>query len=446
MITLDGATVYAGSPAGGRRAILRKVSLSVGRGQWIAVVGANGAGKSTLLSVLASLRPLDAGVMTFGHGHPATGILLQDPDNQLVTSSVAHELMLSLPADAGGEARERVAAASSRFGLDGLWRRNPHRLSGGEKQRLALATVWLGRPDLVLLDEPTAFLDATSTRRCVEFVRELHAAGVTIVWVGPSESSVVHADRVVCLDDGAVVFHGEAREWDSFPGRDALRFPDPPAASPRRGSGVALTFDGVYFDYDGHDVFTGLDLVVNGGECLGVAGDNGSGKSTLLLLAGGVLEPSRGRLERGASGPAFFLPQSPERMFFAESVREELSFGLRRLGLAEAEALRRASAALEGVGLDPAAVLPRQPFDLSYGEMRRVAFAVAGALEPSLLLLDEPTACLDPDGVALFYRVLERQRQAGTAVVVASHDPRALSACDRVVSLDGGAARERAPV
>jgi energy-coupling factor transporter ATP-binding protein EcfA2 len=200
----------------------------------------------------------------------------------------------------------------------------------------------------------------------------------------------------------------------------------------------------VAFDYDGRAVFDGLDLSVGRGECLGVTGANGTGKSTLLLLAGGALAPGGGRVWRepsppGRGGGVFFMPQSPERMFFAESVLEELSFGLRRLGITGDEAERRAESAIDAVGLDPARVLARQPFDLSYGEMRRVAFAVAGVLEPSLLLLDEPTACLDPDGVTLFYRLLARYRRAGTTVIIASHDPRAIAACDRVVSLDGDA-------
>jgi energy-coupling factor transporter ATP-binding protein EcfA2 len=123
-------------------------------------------------------------------------------------------------------------------------------------------------------------------------------------------------------------------------------------------------------------------------------------------------------------------------MFFAESVEEELTFGLRRLGVGGNESRKQAAAALDGVGLDAVSVLRRQPFDLSYGEMRRVAFAVAGVLEPALVLLDEPTACLDPGGVALFYRLLDRYRNAGTTVMVASHDRRALDACDRVVTID----------
>lgn len=449
MIRLDGVTVTVPSPRGPRRKILDGIQLHVERGRWVALVGANGSGKTTLLSVLASLVEPNEGSIAFdssGGRAPRVALLLQEPDNQLVTSSVRHELALSLPPGIGGEdAARRVAEAESRFELSALSARNPHQLSGGEKQRLALATVWLQDPDVVLLDEPTAFLDEPMTARCVEFVREAHERGATVVWAAPGESELEGADEVVCLDGGAVSFRGAPAEYREWPGRSALVPPPPPSprGAPSPGGDPEVEFDEVSFAYGrGAEVLSRFDLTVRSGECVGVAGDNGSGKSTLLLLAGGVLEPSRGRLvrrhSRAASGGeqhVFYLPQSPERMFFAETVREELTFGLERLGMGASRARERAAAALSEVGLDPGRFLEQTPFHLSAGEMRRVAFAVALSLEPSLLLLDEPTASLDPAGVAELYRLLERWRASRTTVVIASHDRRFLSACDRVVSL-----------
>jgi len=439
MITLQGATVSLPSPPHGRRTILDTINLNIRRGEWIALVGGNGAGKTTLLSVLASLVPLTSGELRFSDGGqaPRVGLLLQEPDNQLVTSSVLRELVLS--ADAGAD--DAVAEASRRFGLDNLWERNPHRLSGGEKQRLALATVWLQNPDIVLLDEPTTFLDEDATATCIGFVREMHAAGATIVWVSPGDLAIDDAQTVVCLDSGAVVFHGSKAEFDGWPRYQDHVFPQPPARADVTpdGGARALVFDNVSFGYGDGDVLTGLNLSVGAGECVGIAGRNGSGKTTLLLLAGGVLEPGSGtRTPAPSTGThrAFYMPQSPERMFFAETVLEELAFGLRSLGVTGREARVRAAGALELVGLDPDMFLERQPFQLSCGEMRRVAFAIAGVMEPSLLLLDEPTAGLDPGGVALFYELLDTFRRAGTTILLASHDRRALGACDRVVSLD----------
>jgi energy-coupling factor transport system ATP-binding protein len=177
------------------------------------------------------------------------------------------------------------------------------------------------------------------------------------------------------------------------------------------------------------------------GECAGVFGRNGAGKSTLLLVAGGALAPSAGRVERRAGGRVLYLPQSPEQLFFTETVHEEIAFGLRRARArsSSAEIDARVAESLRAVGFDPNEVMPRSPFELSFGEMRRVAFAVAHSLSPDLLLLDEPASCLDGAGRGVLDRLIAARLDAGAAVVVASHDGDHLRrACDRVVELRDG--------
>ncbi|HEX5131054.1 MAG TPA: ABC transporter ATP-binding protein, partial [Candidatus Krumholzibacteria bacterium] len=151
----DAVVIY---PSGEQPA-LDRVSLDIVPGSWTAVTGANGSGKSTLLGVIAGLIPLRSGGVVHGGGAACrVAMLMQDPDNQFVASSVAQELALSAASEA--PAREaRIREAAERFGLGTVLDRNPHRLSGGEKQRLALATVWLENPDVLLLDEPLAYLD-----------------------------------------------------------------------------------------------------------------------------------------------------------------------------------------------------------------------------------------------------------------------------------------------
>jgi energy-coupling factor transporter ATP-binding protein EcfA2 len=136
---------------------------------------------------------------------------------------------------------------------------------------------------------------------------------------------------------------------------------------------------------------------------------------------------------------AFYMPQSPERLFFAETVREEVAFGLERRGLQRHEAARRADEALSAVGLPPERFAERFPFHLSLGEMRRAAFAIAVALAPDVLFLDEPTACLDAAGVDALRALVARERDRGAAVAVASHDVSFLcESCDRVLFLREG--------
>ncbi len=434
MLKLTDATVVF---EGARHPALDRVSLHIPPASWTAIVGANGSGKSTLLSVLAGLLPLRSGSLERDgerEGTPRIALLQQDPDNQLVATSVRHELALSVPAGVTAEERAaRIAEAIPRFDLSHLLERNPHRVSGGEKQRLACATVWLERPDVVLLDEPLAFLDADARARVIDFVREAHAGGAAIVWATPGEDAGLARD-VIHLERGRVV----------------ARAPDVTAVNagslPRRVRApgeMVLSLAGTSFAYGDRVVLDSIDLAVAKGECVGIVGRNGSGKSTLLTLAGGALAPASGRIVRANDGPALYLPQTPERMFFAETVREEIAFGIKRLrqyrGAGEEPIAAIVRESVQAVGLDPDDMIERSPFQLSGGEMRRVAFAIAHAMAPALLLLDEPASGLDRAGRDVLASLLTARLDHGGAAVLASHDPNHLAGlCDRVLGLESG--------
>jgi energy-coupling factor transporter ATP-binding protein EcfA2 len=494
-------------PPGSRdpKTVLQSVSMEITSGEWVALLGPNGSGKTTLLHTIAGLIPASSGrVESVGVSReagrtPSVSLLLQEPDNQFVTSCVRHELLLSVPAGLTREdTNRRVEQAVERFGLAAFTGRNPHRLSGGEKQRLALATVWLQDPDVLLLDEPTAYLDDEAAVLCREFAEEARRAGVTIVWATPGGGELLHADRIFGLDGGRMRFTGTLDRLYAWAPGAAYEYVRPPvralaeeiadsmadsetagrllatagesttglaeritatlpaAASGVQGAGAAaekrgevdtvVRFSGVGFGYDGTPVIRGLELSVGRGVCVGLAGRNGAGKSTVLGLASGVYAPSAGTVDRLYARIAererqnvFYLFQNPERLFFAETVSEELLFGLERLGLPRDERERRSAGSLEAVGLDPASFLDRAPLTLSLGEMRRVAFAIALSLDPEFLLLDEPTSCLDPGGRSVLERILGDRRNRGKTTLVASHDASFLAGvCDRMVWLRDG--------
>ncbi len=430
MLTLRDATVVF---EGARHPALDHVSLSIPPASWTAIVGANGSGKSTLLGALAGLVPLRSGTLERS-GTPRVALLHQDPDNQLVATSVRNELALSVPLDVDAGARAaRIDDAIVRFDLAHVLERNPHRLSGGEKQRLACATVWLERPDVLLLDEPLSFLDADARARVIAFVRVEHARGAAVVWATPGEDREL-ARAVVYLEGGHLV------------AREPTMRSDPPSPIPKRaarmhGGEIVLRAERASFAYDGRVVLASVDLEVAKGECVGVVGRNGAGKSTLLVLLGGALAPASGRVARAEHAGVLYLPQTPERMFFAETVREEIAFGLSRTrrGLDAGRIDEIARESVRAAGLDPADVLARSPLQLSFGEMRRVAFAVAHSLAPALLLLDEPASCLDRAGRDVLAALVRARVDDGAAVVIASHDPGHLEGlCDRVLDLREG--------
>lgn len=197
-----------------------------------------------------------------------------------------------------------------------------------------------------------------------------------------------------------------------------------------------------------HDV----SLTVRRGEFLGLAGHTGSGKSTLVQHLNGLIRPQEGNVcalgfdlssKKGAAavkakvGVVF---QYPERQLFAETVAQDVAFGPRNLGLPQDEVARRVASSLARVGLDLAAIGDKSPFELSGGQQRRVAFAGVLAMEPEVLVLDEPMAGLDPAARRDFLELIGRLHDEGLTVVMVSHSMDDLAnCCDRIVVMNEGA-------
>ncbi len=464
---------------------LDDVSLEVEPGELCLLAGLSGHGKSTLLRAACGLVPhfyggrfagtvTLAGMDTREHG-PAqlgavAGALFQDPETQLVTSSVRSELALTLESrghGAGAVARgvEEVALA---LGIDGLLDRSVHELSGGEQQRVALGAALAGRPPVILLDEPTSQLDPVAGDELIGLLRRLNQEWETTILLAEHrlERCLSAADRVIALRRGRIAHDGDpasflewaARESPALqtPGaklftladlrplpvgvrqaRSSLRdrglLPDgDPAASPvvtptrrteRRSPKpvAALGLHGVWHELrHGPAILRGLDLTLHPGDTVALMGRNGAGKSTLLRHAAGLLTPTRGKIER--AGRVALLLQNPGDYFVHERVAEEASLD-----------------ALGAVGLQD--MTERNPRDLSGGERQRLALAiVTGAGDPpAVLALDEPTRGMDRESKAELAQELRRRAERGQAVIVATHDPEfAASVAERAVLLADG--------
>jgi energy-coupling factor transport system ATP-binding protein len=476
---------------------LRDVSLEVADGEFVVAAGLSASGKSTFLRAACGLVPhfhggefggrvVTGGLDTREHG-PAgiaavAGTLFQDPETQVVLSTVRAELALPLENRGHGAAAvaRGVEEAALALGIGELLDRPTHELSGGELQRVALGAALAGRPQLVLLDEPTSQLDPVAGDELVWLLRRLNEEwGTTIVLVEHRlERCLAAADRVLAFEGGRVACDRPPRgflEWAAerapalaTPGarlfaraglrpapsgvkeaRATLRAhglldapapvaPAPAPREPRRGllrgrrapagPAPALAFRGVWHERSGgRAVLRGVDFALAPGERVALMGRNGAGKSTLLRHANGLLKPTRGKVE--AAGRVALLLQNPNDYFLAERVDEEVD-----------------AAALERAGL--AELAGRHPRDLSGGERQRLALAiVSGGTAPAALCLDEPTRGMDRAAKGDLGADLRAAAAAGSAVLVATHDPEfAALTADRVVLLADGRVIADGPV
>lgn len=450
--------------AGRLRWAVRELTCRIEPGERVLLLGASGAGKSTLLHALAGVLGGDEDGEAEGRllvngcpphaarGH--VGLLLQDPDSQVILARVGDDVAfgcenLGLGRD---EIWRRVQDSLAMVGLDLPLEHPTSELSGGQKQRLALAGVIAMRPGLLLLDEPTANLDPAGVREVRDSVaRVLEHTDSTFIVI--EHRVAIWQDlvtRVIVLDAaGGVLADGPpdrvlaeqgaalaaAGVWvpgvaHTLPPRRERPAPGAPSLLNAKKLAIARTKRTLVAD--------NLDLDVPQGAALAISGPNGAGKSTLALTLAGLLRPMSGRVRasRGLSDGAAEDPirwksrelltrvgtvfQDPEHQFIAGTVRAELAVGPRALKLPEPEHRRRVDELLDRLRLDHLA--EANPFTLSGGEKRRLSVATVLATQPRLLVLDEPTFGQDfrtwQEIVALLGELID----AGTTVIAVSHD------------------------
>jgi energy-coupling factor transporter ATP-binding protein EcfA2 len=452
------------------------------------VVGPSGSGKSTLALAIGGMIPRDipaamGGLLSLDgreiRGLEPTavaarvGMVWQDPDSQLVMERVEDDVAFGLENRGWQRAamRSRVPEVLDEMGLAGLERERSRRLSGGQQQRLALAGALAPRPDILILDEPTANLDPPGAADFMERLAALRSErSTTIVLIEHLvEAAWPMADLILALDaDGRPIDFGTPREVER---RSARRLRDAgiwlPAAVERRiGAGDATAREwprpdlpvvdlasaqpvvaatDLRFGFDRNEpVIRDVNLRIDAGERVALTGPNGSGKTTLARLLVGLLRPDMGTVRLLGDDPARLSPaelarraqyvfQDPERQFLAQTVEEEVLLGLRF-------AVRPSARVLMGrLGLPLDRFGRRSPYRLSGGEQRRLSLAVALVREPAVLVLDEPTFGQDRNGYEGLLEILHERLGAGATLIAATHDRRFVAdATERTIELDDG--------
>ena len=465
--------VGAASPA------LRGLHLQVDAGELVMLAGPSGGGKSTAAKGLAGLlggsipgkvqgaveldgRPLLGGGAAFAPGEVA--LVQQDPDSHLCTLTVQDEVAFgpeNLCLDVE-EVRRRVDRALAAVGARHLLDRPTNELSGGEKQRVAVASMLAMRPKALVLDEPTANLDWGARRALLGTLLGLARSGAGPMVVAEHRLDVLYPEATEM-----VVLAGGRPKWRGTPAQMrgeaeglsmmGVRVPEAPALlglhrDKAQAGDAVLRVRGLVASYGERHVLDGIDLEVRAGELVALVGPNGGGKTTLLRCVMGLMEPQDGRVELAGADAggtpasqrarvAGLVFQSPDHQLFARTVREELEYGPRNLGLLSPQAYRRIEALARGYGLD--ASMGVHPFRLSHGQKRRLNIASVQACGGRLLMLDEPFIGQDILSVRAINARLQEAKAQGAAVVVVSHDLEALGAmADRAVELVGGRARE----
>lgn len=459
-------TYPAPSPQQPDTDLFRDLSLAVAKGETHAVMGASGSGKSTLCYLLAGLSRLTGGTMT-GEAHVAgfpvhnqspppgvIGSLFQDAATQLFNHTAESEVAWGLEA-MGVPPREigpQVASALAHFGLLDERYRPPWALSGGQQKRLALASVWAMRPQVLLLDEPLGGLDPAGQREVLESLTNLHRQGNTVLLTTQrldvaalaSQPWLLEAGTISPLPAGALQLPSQRliQAGVLYP---PDQWPDlTPAQEP--GRDIVVELEHVRFRYpDGHTALRDVNLSIPRGQFVALIGANGAGKTTLARHLNGLLTPAQGTLRilgRETSKRSIgelarsvsFLFQRPEQQLFSATVRAEVAYGPRQLHLPNL--IERVEAALTRFNLNDVADIP--PAILSYGAQRAVTLAALAALDAPILILDEPIVGLDGRGRARLLNWLAERRAAGVTLILITHEMPLAARADRVVLLENG--------
>jgi len=464
---------------------LKEIDLTIEKGEYVVLCGKSGSGKTTLLR---HLKPVLAphgkrtGTILFG-GIPMEqvsqrdqsakiGYVMQNPDDQIVTDKVWHELAFGLESLGCDQRtmRARVAEMACYFGIQDWFHRDVANLSGGQKQLLNLASIMAMQPEVLILDEPTSQLDPIAASDFLNTVRKINLElGTTVIITEHRMEDIFpHADRAIVMDGGRVVandtprnigrllyaqssdmfsamptpvrvFYGARGEGDCpltvREGRNWLSrsFSEPPAfpAIPvetlsEKTENPALSMKELWFRYEKNspDILRGVSAEIPAGSLYAIVGGNGAGKSTTLKAICGICRPYRGKVkifgkpvEKYKASELFggtlaMLPQDPKSLFVKKTVREDLE------EMTGDQALISEIAATCQIEK----FLDSHPYDLSGGEQQRSALAKVLLTSPKLLLLDEPTKGIDCFFKETFAKILKQLQSRGITIVMVSHD------------------------
>ena len=471
---------------------LTDVSFSIEKGEFAVLCGESGCGKSTLLRLIK--QQIAPSGTTEGKilycGTPVSelderrsvaeiGFVMQNPDNQIVTDKVWHELAFGLESLGVGtdEIRLRTAETCGFFGIGDWYGKKTCELSGGQKQLLSLASVMVMQPQILILDEPTSQLDPIAAADFISTVKKINSElGVTVLMVEHRLEEVFPiADKVILMNRAGILAVGSPKHVGSqlknidpnhkmllgLPsavriynrldgdgecpltvkdGKDYLearydnvydRYGIVPVDYSQKTKAIEITEGFFRYERDLPDVLRGVNLTVYENEILCILGGNGAGKTTTLKIIGGIKRLYRGKLRIWGKkiteygGVSLYrhnlscLPQNPQTLFVKNTLKADLQEVVKVMGYGK-ECEEKIRNVVDELGI--AHLLDRHPFDLSGGEQQKAAFAKILLTEPKIILLDEPTKGIDAFSKNTLAGILYKLKQKGMTVVIVTHD------------------------
>lgn len=422
-----------------KKPAINGLTFSLEKGESLAVMGSNGSGKSTLIRLLSGLLvPTSGSVVTDGivlsdkksrkevKRHIQS--VFQEPSGQFVTATPREEARFVAGLfDRSEDDISRIFCEYARF-MD----REFTALSGGEKQKMALALAMLTGASVLVFDEALSSLDPKERKDFLEIILSLKAEGRTVIYITQEADEALLFDKLLILDDGAFAPPREllySGRYPFLPFRLRLekRKKELRHHHPVTSDRVILECNALSLERASAVILSDVTFSLHEGEVLGLTGDNGSGKTTLLDCISGFEKRYSGKVQ--FSSLIGYAVQEPEKLFFCTSVEKELLYGGRTCDVREILAL---------TGLDEA-LLSSSPFTLSGGEKRRLAVSLFLAKDVKILLLDEPSSALDPEGREKLEKLIRSLKEKGVSIIIADHNLELLSeVCDSVLRLEGG--------
>jgi energy-coupling factor transport system ATP-binding protein len=448
---------------------LHQITLSLEKGRCVMVTGPSGAGKTSLCLAASGILHHEYGGKKEGSvvidGKNVTdysslsdlaqnvGVVFDDAEAQMIFTTVEEEILSALEYRGLSAAviEERLSGIMKITYLENLKDRSPHNLSGGQKQRVALAaTLALGN-DILILDEPTSELDDHATKRIADILKDLKDQGKTILLIehkfGQFREMV---DTLIVMENGRITSSGVP---DAVLRNDHIRgmvLPDFTVVKKNARdvytSEPVISVQNLTYCYGDVLALSGISLTIRKGEFVAIAGENGSGKTTLVKHFNRLLSPTsgdvivNGKNTKECSIAALardvgLVFQNPDHMFFADTVREEIAYGVKNLGIENGEAV--IGAALRDAGLTESADL--YPRWLSRGERQRLGIACVVAMQPSVIVLDEPTTGLDGYEALLVIDILKKLQEKGHTIIIITHNREIAEYCaDRLITMENG--------